>query len=75
MTRHLVVAKLKEARLSENQIRVLSRLFDLDEAFETMCYWLRESNECQRIANLSLEKGDLLTDEQHQLLKIICRVD
>lgn len=75
MTRHLVLAKLKEARLNANQVRVLTRLFDLDEAYETMCYWLRESNECQRIANLSLEKGDLLTNEQHQLLKIICRLD
>ena len=72
MTRHLVKEKLEQAEFSKPQIHALERLFDLEEAYETMVYWLRHSEECRRIPNLSLPPEEQLTSLDHDRLKNLC---
>ena len=72
MTRHLVKVKLEQAKFSVAQIHAFERLFDLEEAYETMVYWLRHSDECRRIPNLSLPPEEQLTSCDHERLKNLC---
>ena len=57
---------------SRAQIHALERLFDVEEAYETMLYWLRHSEECRRILNLSLPPDEQLTSLDHERLKNVC---